>query len=1124
MKIERLLASSALRSAAFIGLTMTLAAPAYAQETAPAEDSDATLIQGDASETETEAATDAGQSIVVTGSRIPRPNLVSTVPISSIAGDSLIEQGTNNIGDTLNELPQLRSTRQQQNASTGIGISGLNLLDLRGLGTNRTLVLVNGRRHVAGDITSNAQSPDVNTIPNDLIDRVDIVTGGNSAVYGSDAIAGVVNFVLKKDYDGVQLRGSAGIAMPGAYGANQFTSALVGKNFADGRGNITVHAEYAHQDRILASDIPHLRVVEGLGVVDTDPGTAVNGSDGNPDTQYFNDIRSRSISRYGLVFVSQPNANPACGTGTGTTATNGTAFNCLLAFGPDGSLAPSDEATRFSTGPIGAAVGGSRLDTQREEDTYSIIPQQDRYNANLLAHFEVAPALDVFVEAKYARIKSFGSASGYAGIQGTFSAGFDQRERIRLDNPFLTTQQRTTIANAILASGCRTSVNNACSTTTSAAGFNGFLDAAQIAQIAAGTYRFALGRSQINRGPRDESFTRETYRVVAGLRGQFNDDWNYEISANHGRMNEDTVNSGYIDAQRLALSLDAGRNPATGQIQCRSQFDPTAAVGYDRGAFQTGSSTRGNADQQARLAADIAACKPFNPFGDADNSAAQDYFEHTAGATAWIKQKVYSAFVGGDTSEFFNLQGGPVRFALGAEYREEDIYYQQDAYSSIAGNTNNVVLGTFYDPATPFTVKEAFGEIQIPILADVPFFQELTLSGAARVAKYQGGVGTVWAYNTGIDYAPVRDIRFRANYSRAVRAPFLTETGGSQVNNFSPGFQDPCSNAQIGTGTQFRNANCVTDLAGLPARNGSYSLMVVSGSNPNLNAETSDSWTVGAVVQPRWVPGLAISVDYYDIKVTNIISSPTAQVIANSCYDQPTLDNIFCKSFQRFRGPGVGPNSEVPGEILGNSLLQAPLNFASRRRRGLDTQVDYRTKLTQDLGLRLFAIYTHNFQISNFENPGDPTFENRILGELGDPEDEFRVDTDLTMGAFTFGHSMRYIGKMTVGPWENYNSLGGRAPQNEDASPIRHYPAVTYHNFRLEWDVDSEQGNSSFGKNLNFYVGVDNAFNKIPPLGASGAGAGGGGGANDRPGSANSTGAIYDVRGRQFYAGVRARF
>ena len=190
-------------AAAPIALIVSLAAhPAFAQD-------DPVLGADEAAEAEETA-------IVVTGSRLSRHDLTSTVPIASISGETFIQQGNTSVGDTLNELPQLRSTRQQQNPSTGIGIAGLNLLDLRGLGTQRTLVLVNGRRHVAGDIASNAVSPDVNTIPNDLIERVDIVTGGNSAIYGSDAIAGVVNFVLRDDFEGFQVRGNAGISTPGS--------------------------------------------------------------------------------------------------------------------------------------------------------------------------------------------------------------------------------------------------------------------------------------------------------------------------------------------------------------------------------------------------------------------------------------------------------------------------------------------------------------------------------------------------------------------------------------------------------------------------------------------------------------------------------------------------------------------------------------------------------------------------------------------------------------------------------------------------------------------------------------------------------------------------------------------
>ncbi|HEY6815423.1 MAG TPA: TonB-dependent receptor plug domain-containing protein, partial [Croceibacterium sp.] len=496
-----------------------------------------------------EAAEDEGEAIVVTGSRISRHDLESTVPIASISGETFIQQGNSSVGDTLNELPQLRSTRQQQNPSTGIGIAGLNLLDLRGLGTQRTLVLVNGRRHVAGDIASNAASPDVNTIPNDLIERVDIVTGGNSAVYGSDAIAGVVNFVLKDDFEGFQIRGNAGISTPGTYGANQYASAMWGTNFGDGRGNVTLHGEYAHQERVFASDVPFLRSVEGLGIVDTDGAGTPNGSDGNPDSVYFRNITNRNGSRFGTVFISQPNAAPGCGLAPG-----GTAWNCLLVFDPNSNLSPSTETARFSTGPIGGAIGGN-LDNGRENRFYSLLPQQERYNANLLAHYEFAEAAEAFIEAKFVRVDVRGSNSGAGGIQGGFT-NFDRRERIRLDNPFLTSAQRTTIANAISASGCNSVLTQSCAT---AIGTNptppaGVLTPQQRAAIADGTYRFSLGRTEVAGSVRDEHFVRDTFRVVGGLRGNFWDDWGYEVSANYGRMEEDTTTSGFVDNQRLMLS------------------------------------------------------------------------------------------------------------------------------------------------------------------------------------------------------------------------------------------------------------------------------------------------------------------------------------------------------------------------------------------------------------------------------------------------------------------------------------------------------------------------------------------------------------------------------------------
>ena len=1097
MKKRNLLSTSAIGSAALFGLA-SLATPAHAQGTQPECPPGQQSAGGDCLPAQLAQAND--QPVVVTGSRIRRPNLESVVPITTITGEQSFQQADVNVGELLNDLPQLRSTFAQQNPGLGIGIAGLNLLDLRGLGTQRTLVLVNGRRHVAADILNNAVSPDVNSIPNDLIERVDIVTGGNSAVYGSDAIAGVVNFVLRRDYEGIQVRGNISAPDEG-FGGQQYISAMFGTNFNDRRGNITIHGEYYHQNRIFASDIPWFRQNNGFVVNDVDTGGLVSNSDGVPDRVFARDIRSRTIHYLGLIPIpyASSNPNPPCGRGISATngppVANGAPYNCTYIFTPDGHLIPQT-GTVVATGPLGTAIGGNGQ-TGREFNAVSILPFMERYNFNLLGRYEFSQALEFFIEAKWNRVNVLGNNAGPSFIQGQLTQ-FDIRERPRLDNPFLRPEDRTTLTNLILASGCNSNLTGCAplSTTDQAAALNGSL-------------RFVLARNLLDVGLRDENFRRDTVRVVGGFRGTFNDDWNYEVSLNYGRFDQNTLTTGFIDRQRFMLAMDAGRNPVTGQIQCRSQFDPASAV-----PFQGPGSTNPTAaaSYAARLAADIAACVPYNPFGAADNTASVAYFSRAFTAKAHLEQFVASGFISGDSSQLFELWGGPIRFALGAEYRREDAFYEQDPFVA-DGYTNGVSIPTFAPPA--FEVKEAFGEIQVPILANRPFFHELTLSGAARVAKYQGGVGTVWSYNAGGEWAPVRDIRFRGNYSRAVRAPNVSETGFPLVPNFAPGFQDPCMPANINSGN-FRAANCQADLGPLLANltDRTYSLPIVSGSNPNLRAETSDSWTFGVVAQPRFIPGLSVSVDYYNIKVNNIIASVGAQGIVNACYGQPSLNNVFCQQFERWRGPGLGPLGEQPGEILGNSLINAPLNYASRVRRGIDVNASYRQRLNDSVTLDTNLIYTHNLKISNYQDALNPDFENRVLGELGDPVDEFRWDIDFQISQFTFGYRMHYIGPMWVNLYEDFNELQGRPPGDADWADIRKYPSVLYHDIRFQWDVT---GGSSFLRsllpsdrtNLRFYFGVDNVFNKIPPLGSTATGAGS---------------AIYDIRGRTFYAGFRAQF
>ena len=275
-------------------------------------------------EVETKSGVDIKQTpdstIVVTGTRINRPTLSSTVPITSIAPQDLASQGNVSLGDKLAELPQIRATFTQANSTRSIGTAGINALDLRGLGTSRTLVLVNGRRVVTA--TPGVNRPDVNSIPTDLVDRVDIITGGASAVYGSDAVAGVVNFILKRNFDGLRLNGQGGISSRGDRGSYS-ASLLAGKNFAGGRGNVAVAAEYAKQNTLFNTDRDgqsgaysgrnQFNAVENTGPNVNPSAGPLHGSEpstgnGIPDTAFLNGIRNNNISEGGLFTASCPTA------------------------------------------------------------------------------------------------------------------------------------------------------------------------------------------------------------------------------------------------------------------------------------------------------------------------------------------------------------------------------------------------------------------------------------------------------------------------------------------------------------------------------------------------------------------------------------------------------------------------------------------------------------------------------------------------------------------------------------------------------------------------------------------------------------------------------------------------
>ena len=1046
------------------------------------------------------------EQITVTGTRIRRPNLESPLPVTSVGGQEFFQTGNVSVGDKLAELPSIRSTFTQANSTRFLGTSGLNLLDLRGLGTTRTLVLVNGRRHVGGDVLSSGVAVDTNTIPADLIDRVDVVTGGNSAVYGSDAIAGVVNFILKDHYQGISLRGQGGESKYGDAGS-YFISGLVGQNFAGGRGNIAVNAEFARQEQAWASERPWLARQDGFIVVQTDPAGLPNGSDGIPDRLFFRDIRSASFGNTGLVrFGGTVLSGPGAGTVSGLNcgAVNGASgssafYNCAYQFNSSGQLVPIT-GLRVGLGPTGSFIGGNG-ENFRTGDQLQVTPKLDRYNINLIGHFEITPALVPFIEAKFSRTDSTGTGgSGPAFFSGSTDADPLQfrfganapvgtpgrtrvtnpgnREAIALNNPYLDPATRTFITNQILASG----VNN-CTFSR--------LTATDMARIAAGTFRFCERLNMSDLGNRVEEARRDTYRIVAGIKGDFADNFHYELSGNYGHLKERTKILGNLDVQRFLLAMDSVRDPASGNIVCASQINPARAFGYYPWVYGYDP----NAD--ARLANDVSTCTPVNPMGGQFTAAQKAYLLKNTTSKGSTSQLDFTGFISGDTSKFFNTWGGPIGIVLGAEYREENLKFEEDS---------DVQLGyTFYNSIPTFKapkqkITEGFGEISIPIVKNRPFLHELEVDGAARVSHYTlGATGTVWAYNVNGIWSPMDGIRFRGNYARAVRAPNQSELFSPAGQNFAPGFSDPCSAINISSGSQFRAANCAT--AGRPAGYDfrySQSLGFQSGGNPNLKAEKSDSWTIGGVLTPKLVPGFSASVDYYNIRLKNAIAFVGAQDVANACYDQPTYPNVFCSQFQR-AGPSGGPHGEEPFQIIEGSLLAAPLNYAKLTARGIDTEIAYRHQIGNLGRLDTRFTYTHVIDRSNYTSATDPNFKTVQLLTLGDPQDAFNWNTSLQHGRFTFGYQMRYIGKMVLNAYEDTFSSQGRPPQNADYADRRFYPHVFYHDLRLGIDV---------GPKSNFYLGVDNLTNTTPPLGLTGIGGGSG---------------IYDNRGRFYYAGVQVK-
>ncbi|RDC59281.1 Vitamin B12 transporter BtuB [Alteripontixanthobacter maritimus] len=1073
-------------SAGIVALSLAaLATPAYAQDVDPDEDEDEDQQVG-VDESDPTTVTPGGETepsglIVVSGSRIQRPNLDSPVPVTSVAAEELLDDGALSLGDALNDLPSLRSTFSTSNSQRFIGTTGVNFLDLRGLGTSRTLVLVNNRRHVTG--SAGDFRVDINTIPFELLERTDVVTGGSSAVYGSDAIAGVVNFITKRDFEGLEISAQSGISERGDNG--RYTAAIAaGKNFADGRGNIAAVAEYSKINRVLNVQRPEISGAfigfEGFVQIDDLSDEGITNSDGIPDFELRDGLRLDFISDGGTL-------RPFCifGAAVQPLACDADGNDVQFRFTPTGDLVREDNLNFPGTNNVQGGTG-SDFGT-----IGTLIPDIERYNINLLGRFDISDAVRPYVEAKYARIEARGAGTpsflngicgNLGGAVGLFGRNecFDEPATptfISFDNPFLTPAARAT-AEAIqdeLLVGFGFPPNSGAAT------------------------GFAINRNNIDFGARTDVLKRETYRIVVGVEGDISSNTRYDISFNYGRFTSSLAATNNLVFANLQNAVDAVRDPATGNIVCRINADADATN-------------------------DDPACAPLNLFGvGAPSAAALDYINTDATLDDKAQQYNLLGFVNTDSSGFFELPGGPIRAVLGGEYRKETASSRPDDLSA-TGNTFFNAFGTFSPP--DLEIVEAFGEIEFPLLANLPFADELTVSAAGRVSDYNSGggqTGTVYSYNGNLVYSPIPDLRFRANYSRAVRSPTLSDLFAPLTQNF--GFlNDPCDDETINLGPASRLINCRAD--GVPEGYDADGITSNTGfrqrGDEALKAEISDSYTVGAIFEPSFLPGFAASVDYYDITVENVISQLPANAVLALCYDATSLQNRFCDQ--------VNPR-EPEGDLnQDNALTTFPINFARLEAEGIDFDVRYSKTFDNDDRISFRALATHVLKRTNFLDSTNPNVPNVVRGELGDPEWAVNFNASYRTGPFTLSYGLRFLDKQFINGFETTNSFTaacvegrgtpgvGVIPRTEGSptctpGELIVVPAInpdaTAEEFYEERFYHSLRGNVRVSDDFSFYAGVDNLTDQAPPLQLTGSGGGS---------------SIYDNIGRYFYAGFTANF
>lgn len=965
------------------------------------------------------------QEVIVTGTRLVAPGLTSVSPVTTISTEEIKQQGATRVEDLLNTLPQAFA---DQGSTVSNGATGEATVNLRNLGVQRTLVLINGRRLMPGDPAppqfNGFSAPDLNNIPAALVERVDVLTGGSSSTYGADAVAGVVNFVMNDHFEGVKIDANAsayqhtngnpiaatvansGDPLPSKNvfdGAGKDINIIFGKNLADGSGNFTAYVGYRKINALLESARDFSSCEPALSA-SSPTGWTCAGS---------------STSATGRIIPTFWSGGTNPNIGNGYTVSPGT----------NGTLVPWSSQYLYNFAPTNFF--------QRPDE---------RWTAGEFLHMDITPKMQVYNEFMFMHDTSIAQIAPGGAFIGAGTG----------------TDPATGIGNGTVQVNCN----------------NPLLSASELAALCNGsTNGFAqmlLGRRNVEGGQRINDLEHTSFRAVVGLKGELTEGWKYDTYFQEGRTEYSNFGSGNFSKTNFANAMQVVTGPDGNPVCANSQ---------------------------------AAGCVPYNPWGTGGGitQAALNYVSIPTVLTGNTEERVWDGNVTGDLGKYgLQLPSADTGLLLnvGAQWRSEHATLhsdQPDINFDVAGN------GSPIEPLDAgFNVWEGYVEAGLPIMTDKPFAKELSTEVGYRYSTYNLGFNTN-TYKFGVNYAPTTDVRFRASYNRAVRAPNLQELFTQKLIALEGSF-DPCTGSTTGSPTASLAQCMLTGVTAaqygklIPNSAGQYQGLV--GGNPQLKPESSDTVSFGLVATPGFVPNFSMELDYYKIRVKNVISSYTFPLQLNECL--ATGNAYFCGNIHR---DGNGTLWASPAGYINDPTL----NLGALQNSGVDVTANYKLDLgaAGRLNFALYGTYTLQF----ITQPGGELgvvgyncagyFGNTCTTPTPKWRHKLRVTYDTPYEGLGVGVQWRYVSAVTQdvnSPNALLNTPGGPPPTG-----IPNY---------MWFDLTASY---VLNKNVNFHVGVNNVFDKDPPLTSTAYFSSALENGNTFPG-------VYDALGRFLFANVTIQF